>query len=288
MKRLRRLIDAKPLVRIIEAYNGLTALIVENLRIEVDDLPREFDGIWSSSFTDSAQRGKPDIEAIDLTTRMVTVNEILDVSTKPLLFDADTGGKPEHFGFTVRTLERAGVSAVVIEDKVGLKQNSMLGPGARQEQDTIEGFSEKIIAGKRAQINDDFMIIARIESLVLGKTVEEALARSRAYIAAGTDGIMIHSRQTEPDEIFTFAEHYRRLPDRRPLLVVPSSYNRVYEHELQAAGVDIVVYANQMLRAAYPAMVRVAESILRHGRACESEVFCIPFADMLRLIPGDS
>ena len=287
-ERFRRLLDAKPLIRLLEAHNGLTGLIVEHTRVETDTGPREFDGMWLSSLTDSTAKGRPDIEAVDVSSRVRTVNDIVEVTTKPIVFDGDTGGKPEHFVFTVKTLERLGVSAVIIEDKVGLKRNSLLGTSAAQEQDTIESFCHRIGVGKKAQVGSDFMIIARIESLVLGQGLDDAMARAEAYIGAGADGIMIHSSQRTPDEILDFAGRYDALAKRVPLVVVPSTYNAVREDELEAAGVNVVIYANHLLRSAYPAMVSTARSILEHGRSLESDDALMPIAEVLALIPGGS
>lgn len=286
LRTLGRLIAAKPLVRVLEVHNGLTGLIVENLRIEQEGSVREFDCMWSSSLTDSTSRGKPDIEAVDMTSRLAIVNSIFEVTTKPLLFDADTGGRPEHFQFTVKSLERLGVSAVIIEDKIGLKKNSLLGTDVAQEQDSIENFCNKIQAGKEVGITDDFMIIARIESLILGKGPDDALRRAHAYIEAGADLIMIHSKKKEPTEIFRFCNQYNRFEKRVPLVMIPSSYNEVYEEELLRAGAKIVIYANHMLRSAYPAMVRTAESILKHGRSFECNEICMSINEILELIPG--
>lgn len=286
LKRLRRLLEVKPITRVMEVHNGLSALIVENVQVEVGNYLREFDAMWSSSLTDSTAKGKPDIEAVDMTSRMQTVNDILEVTTKPLLFDADTGGRPEHFAFTVKSLERLGVSAVIIEDKVGLKRSSLLGEEVAQQQDTIEDFSSKIHAGKQAQITDDFMVVARIESLILGKGMEDALVRTRAYIEAGADAIMIHSRKTEPDEILEYCMRYRSLDRQVPLVAVPTSYNKISEDELTNAGINIVIYANHLLRSAYPAMYRVADSILKHGRCYECEEDCMSIDEILDLIPG--
>jgi phosphoenolpyruvate mutase len=242
--------------------------------------------MWLSSLTDSTAKGKPDIGCVDLTSRMNTLKDILEVTTKPIIYDGDSGGLPEHFEFMVRTLEREGVSAVIIEDKVGLKKNSLFGTDVQQTQDTIEGFSEKIIRGKQAQITDDFMIIARIESLILKAGMEDALKRAKAYIAAGADGIMIHSKEKSPDEILTFCEAYSHFEQKVPLVAVPSTYNSITENELREAGVRIVIYANHLLRCAYPAMVKVAETILAHERACECEAMCMSIKEILTLIPG--
>ena len=286
MKRLKRLLEVKPLVRLIEAHNGLTGLIVENLIIKKDNAPGEFDGMWLSSLTDSTAKGKPDIEAVDVTARMQTLNDIIEVTTKPIVYDGDTGGIPEHFVFTVKTLERLGVSAVIIEDKVGLKKNSLFGTEVKQNQDTPENFSYKISAGKRSQITKDFMIIARVESLILGKGVDDALMRSKAYIEAGADGIMIHSKEKKPDEILKFCDGYRKFETRVPLVAVPSSYNTITEKELTDAGVNIVIYANQLLRSAYPAMLETAKSILENGRSYEADSKMMPITEILNLIPG--
>ena len=286
LRTLARLIAAKPFVRILEVHNGLTGLLVENLKIEQDGAVREFDCMWSSSLTDSTAKGKPDIEAVDMTSRMATVNSIFEVTTKPLIFDADTGGRQEHFEFTVKSLERLGVSAVIIEDKVGLKKNSLFGTEVQQTQDSIGNFCNKIRVGKKAQITSDFMIIARIESLILEKGLDDAIKRTSAYIEAGADSIMIHSKKKEPEEIFKFCNQYSQLSNRVPLVVVPSSYNEVYETDLADAGAKIIIYANHMLRSAYPAMLRVAESILRHGRSSDCEDECMPIHEILDLIPG--
>ncbi|MGN7726630.1 phosphoenolpyruvate mutase [Luteimonas sp. 22616] len=287
LKSLRRMLHAKPLVRLLDIHNGLSGLIIENVRIQTEDgKAREFDGMWGSSLTDSTAKGKPDIEAVDVSARMTTLNEVLEVTTKPIVYDGDTGGKVEHFTFTVRTLERLGVSAVIIEDKTGLKKNSLLGNDVSQTQDSIENFCLKIKEGKRAQATDDFMIIARIESLILGKGIDDAVERAKAYLAAGADGIMIHSREKSPEEVLEFCRRYRALENRKTLVVVPTSYNSITEDELAAAGVNIVIYANHLLRAAYPAMVKTATSILTHQRSAEADADLLPIKDVLKLIPG--
>jgi len=284
--RLRRLIHAKPIVRILEAHNALSALIAENTEVERNGQIVSFDGIWSSSLTDSTAKGKPDIEAIDMTSRLSAVSDIFEVTTKPMIFDADTGGKTEHFEFTVRSLERAGVSAVVIEDKTGLKKNSLFGNDVLQTQDSIENFSDKISRGKAAQISDDFMIIARIESLILEAGMEDALTRAQAYIKAGADGIMIHSRHKDPAEIIEFMEKFRAMDENTPVVVVPTSFNAVTVEEFIDIGVNVVVTANHMLRAAYPAMLRVAKSVLKNGRSLEAEPDCMSIKEILEFIPG--
>ncbi len=287
MKSFRRLITAKPVVRIMESHCGLTGLIIEHTKVEVGSEVREFDGMWSSSLTDSTSKGKPDIEAVDLTTRLHDLNDTLEVTTKPVIYDGDTGGKTEHFVFTVRTLERLGVSAVIIEDKVGLKQNSLFGTDAVQQQDTIDGFCNKIRSGKEAQVTRDFMIIARIESLIAGKPVEDALERAFAYVEAGADGIMIHSKNKDGMDIKEFCQRFREKDDHTPIVAVPTTYAQFTEEELASWGINIVIYANHMLRSAYPAMVRCAESILEHGRCLEaSEQYCMPIKQILNLIPG--
>ena len=287
LKSLRRLITAKPIVRIMESHCGLTGLIIEHTKVEVGNEIREFDGMWASSLTDSTSKGKPDIEAVDLTTRLHDLNDSLEVTTKPVIYDGDTGGKTEHFVFTVRTLERLGVSAVIIEDKVGLKQNSLFGTDAVQTQDTIEGFCSKIQAGKEAQVTRDFMIIARIESLIAGKPVEDALERAFAYVAAGADGIMIHSKNKDGMDIKEFCQRFREKDNHTPIVAVPTTYAQFTEEELASWGINIVIYANHMLRSAYPAMVKCAERILETTRCQEaSEEYCMPIKEILNLIPG--
>ena len=286
MQRLKQLVQNKEILLILEAHNALSALIAENMIVDRDRLQVSFDGVWSSSLTDSTSKGKPDIEAVDITSRINTVNEIFEVTTKPMIFDGDTGGKIEHFEFTVKSLERTGVSAVVIEDKTGLKKNSLFGNEVEQTQDTIENFCEKIKAGKASQISDDFMIFARIESLILDAGMEDALKRAYEYIKAGADGIMIHSRKKDPSEIQEFMSSFRSNDDKTPVIVVPSSFNSVTVDEFKSLGVNIVIYANHMLRAAYPAMSEVAESILKNARSEEAEPKCMPIKDILEFIPG--
>lgn len=286
MKRLRRLIAAKPIVRIMEAHDGLCGLIIENTEVDVNGKHKTFDGMWSSSLTDSTSKGKPDIEAVDLTTRLQDLNNILECTTKPIIFDGDTGGKIEHFVFTVRTLERHGISAVIIEDKVGLKKNSLFGTDAIQTQDTIEHFCEKIKAGKKAQVTEDFMIIARIESLIAGKPVEDALERAYAYVEVGADGIMIHSKNKSGEDIKAFCLEFRKKHPKIPIVVVPTTYDHIKEEELAEWGANIVIYANHMLRAAYPAMKKAAETILINERAEEVRTLCMPIKEILELIPG--
>ena len=286
LKTLRRLINAKPIVRILEAHDGLCGLIIENLEIQKGDKREVFDGMWSSSLTDSTSKGKPDIEAVDLTTRLQDLNNILECTTKPIIFDGDTGGKIEHFTFTVRTLERHGISAIIIEDKVGLKKNSLFGTDAIQTQDTIEGFCAKIKAGKEAQVTQDFMIIARIESLIAGKPMSDALERAYAYVEAGADGIMIHSKNKSGEDIKEFCLTFRQRYAHVPIVVVPTTYDHIHESELRERGVNVVIYANHMLRAAYPAMMRVACTILENGRAQEVRDLCMPIKEILELIPG--
>ena len=285
--RLRRLLDSKEIVTVCEAHNGLSGLIVENTSIDENGHKIEFDGIWISSLTQSAAQAKPDIGYLDTTTRMTTLNDILEVTTKPIIYDGDNGGPQEHFVFTVKTLERLGVSAIIIEDKIGLKKNSLFGTEVFQEQDNPEDFAEKIKAGKQAQVTDDFMIIARIESLILKQGMDDAIMRAKTYLNAGADGIMIHSREKTFDEIKEFAKLYNQLPNRKPLVVVPSSYNQVTEKELIENHINVVIYANHLLRSAYPAMVNTAKSILENHRCKEaSDEYCMKIKDIITLIPG--
>ena len=284
MKRLRKLLNAKPLVRILEAHNGLTGMIVENLNVSRNGKTEEFDGIWISSLTDSVSKGKPDIGVVDLTSRLSTINQILEVTNKPIIFDGDNGGELEHFIFTVRTLERLGVSAIIIEDKIGLKKNSLLGTDVKQFQEDVGDFAKKINSGKRAQITEDFMIVARIESLVLKKGIYDALIRTKAYINAGADAIMIHSKEKDALEILEFCRQYSQIENKVPLVVVPSTYSQIREEELIDAGVSMVIYANHLLRSAYPAMKKTAEKILFHGRAYECEEGSMPIKEILKLI----
>lgn len=287
IKQLKRILSVKKFVRVLEAHNGLTGLIVEKTRITNNNGNlKEFDAIWVSSLTDSTAKGKPDIECVDLTSRLSSVNEILEVTTKPIIYDGDTGGIKEHFSYGVRTLERLGISAIIIEDKMGLKRNSLFGDSVPQQQDCIENFCEKIRFGKKSQITDDFMIIARIESLIVGAGMEDAITRAKAYIGAGADAIMIHSKSKKPDEILEFCSLYHQLSEVVPLVAVPSSYNSIYEQDLRNAGISVIIYANHLIRSAYPAMVRTAETILEHERSYECEPFCLSINEIINLIPG--
>ena len=286
-RRLRRLLESKDIVRVMEAHNGLSGLIVEQTQVDVNGKKEEFDALWISSLTQATAKAKPDNGFLDASTRIAALSEILDVTTKPIIYDGDSGGPIEHFVFTVRELERLGVSAIIIEDKVGLKKNSLFGTEVKQEQDTIENFCNKIASGKANQVTDNFMIIARIESLILEKGMDDAFNRAKAYLKAGADGIMIHSRSKVFDEIKEFTQLYNQLPNRKPLVVVPSSYAQVTESELVENNINVVIYANQLLRAAYPAMVRVAQSILTHHRAKEaSDEYCMSIREIINLIPG--
>ena len=285
-RRLRRLLAAKPVVRVMEAHSGLSGLIVENTCVVKDNVKHEFDAMWLSSLTDSTLKGKPDNESVDITSRLRTVNDILEVTTKPIIYDGDSGGLPEHFVFLVRSLERLGVSAVIIEDKVGLKQNSLFETGNVQKQASVEDQCHKIKVGKQAQITEDFMIIARCESLITGAGEDDAIARCRAYCEAGADGIMIHSKSKTSDEIVSFVRRFRaEVSADKPIAVVPSTYAQVTEPELASIGVNIVIYANQLLRAAYPAMKSCAERILSCERAQEaSDELCMPIKEIISLI----
>lgn len=283
-KRLRQLLNIRPIVKALEAHSGLTGLIVEKTIVEQDGELDQFDAIWISSLCDSTAKGKPDIELVDMTSRFRTIDDVMEVTTKPIIFDGDTGGLIEHFVYTVRSLERMGVSAVIIEDKIGLKKNSLFGTEVEQTQDTIEHFCEKIREGKKVQLTDDFMIIARIESLILEKGMEDALARAFAFVDAGAGGIMIHSRKKDPDEILEFCDKFREQDKKTPIVVVPSSFNIITEEELAAHGVNIVIYANQLTRSAFPAMQRTAEDILRYHRAKEVDDRLMPIKDIITLI----
>lgn len=285
--RLRRLLSMKGIVTAMEAHSGLTGLIVENTIVEEAGGARQFDAMWISSLCDSTAKGKPDIELVDMSSRFRTIDDICEVTTKPIIFDGDTGGLPEHFAYTVRTLERMGVSMVIIEDKTGLKRNSLFGTEVAQTQDSIEHFSEKIRVGKKAQRTDDFMICARIESLILEAGMEDALNRAKAFVEAGADAIMIHSRKKEPDEIFDFVKKFRSTDPNTPLVVVPTSFNSVTEEEFKAIGVSIVIYANQFTRTGFPAMQNAANMILKNHRAKECDEICMPFKDIIRLIPEE-
>ncbi len=287
LKLLRRLLDSKKIVRVLEAHNGLTGLIVENTKAKDEKgYEKEFDAVWISSLTEATAKGKPDIELPDLSSRYNILNDILESTTKPIIYDGDTGGHTEHFIHMLKTLERLGVSAVIIEDKNGLKRNSLFGTEVPQQQEEISRFAEKIKEAKKNQVTAEFMIIARIESLILGKGLQDAILRAQAYIEAGADGIMIHSKEKTADEILRFCEEYKKFEKKVPLVVVPSTYSHITEKELADSGVNVVIYANHLLRAAYPAMKKVAESILHNERAHEAEELCMPIKEIINLVQG--
>lgn len=282
--RLKQFLHICPIVKAIEVHSGLTGLIAEKTIVESEDGLDQFDAMWISSLCDSTAKGKPDIELVDMTSRFRTIDDVMEVTTKPIIFDGDTGGMIEHFVYTVRSLERMGVSAIIIEDKIGLKRNSLLGIEAEQTQDSIEHFAEKIKAGKKIQLTEDFMIIARIESLILERGMQDALERARAYVGAGADGIMIHSRKADPTEIFCFCDEFRKEFADVPLVVVPTSFNQVTEKELSSHGVNIVIYANQLTRSAFPAMEQTARDILKYHRALEVDKRLLPIQEIVTLI----
>lgn len=283
-KRLRELINLRDVVKTIEVHSGLTGLIAEKTIVENNGEIDQFDAMWISSLCDSTAKGKPDIELVDMTSRFRTISDVMEVTTKPIIFDGDTGGLIEHFVYTVRTLERMGVSAVIIEDKIGLKKNSLFGTEVKQTQDTIEHFCEKIATAKKVQITDDFMVIARIESLILEQGMEDALTRARAFVKAGADGIMIHSRKKDPAEILEFCDKFRQENTTTPIVVVPSSFNTITEAELASHGVNIVIYANQLTRSAFPAMEDTAKDILKYHRAKEVDDRLMPIKQIISLI----
>ena len=286
--RLKKSIAMKGLVTAIEAHSGITGLIAEKTVVYNNGEAHQFDAMWVSSLCDSTAKGKPDIELVDMTSRFRTIDDIMEVTTKPIIFDGDTGGLTEHFVYTVKTLERMGVSMVIIEDKTGLKKNSLFGTEVEQTQDSIPNFCEKIKAGKKAQKTKDFMICARIESLILERGMEDALERAFAFADAGADAIMIHSRKKDPSEIFEFVEKFREKDKMTPIVVVPTSFNTVTEEEFKARGVNVVIYANQLTRTGFPAMQNAAKTILEHHRAKECDDMCMSIKDIITLIPEDN
>ncbi|MBO5560901.1 MAG: phosphoenolpyruvate mutase [Firmicutes bacterium] len=285
--RLKKVLNMKGIATAMEAHSGLTGLLVEKTSVEQNGEVHQFDAMWVSSLCDSTAKGKPDIELVDMTSRFRTIDDIMEVTTKPIIFDGDTGGLTEHFVYTVRTLERMGVSMIIIEDKTGLKKNSLFGTEVKQTQDSIENFCAKIKAGKAAQKTKDFMICARIESLILERGMDDALERAFAFSEAGADAIMIHSRKKDPAEIFEFVEKFREKNASTPVVVVPTSFNTVTEEEFKERGVNIVIYANQLTRTAFPAMQNAAKLILENHRAKECDDICMPFKEIIRLIPEE-
>tara|TARA_A100001015_G_scaffold298098_1_gene380393 strand:- start:2294 stop:3592 length:1299 start_codon:yes stop_codon:yes gene_type:complete len=282
--KLRRLIEAKDIVRILESHSALTGMIIENLKIIKNQKFFEFDGMWSSSLTDSALRGKPDNQSVDYSTRIASLNEIFEVTTKPLIFDADNGGRIEHIAYMIKSLERMGVSAAIIEDKIGLKKNSLFKDQKGAKQDSISGFSKKILKAKNATISNDFFIIARIESYILGKNLNDALRRAEAYSKAGADAILIHSKENNPNQIFEFAKKFIKSKYFKPMVAVPSSYSKTYEKDLIKNGFKIIIYANHLMRASYPAMVNAAKTILMNKRSFELERKIIPIKEIINLV----
>ena len=285
-KSLKKALNIKDTLTFLDIHNALSAIIVENAIYEKNNLKLQFDGMWASSLTDSTAKGKPDIEAVDTSSRLATLNEVMEVTTKPIIYDGDTGGKPEHFTYTVQNLERLGVSAVVIEDKKGLKKNSLFGTDVKQEQDSIENFCEKIKVGINSKQTDEFMVIARIESLILGKGIEDALLRGRSYADSGANGVLIHSKDDSEELVFQFVENFKKDFDV-PVIVVPTTYNHVTLDEFKKLGIDVVIYANHLLRSAYPAMLNTAEEILKFGRTQELEKKLMSVKEVINFIPTD-
>lgn len=282
--KLKRILEAKEVVRVLETHSALVGLIIENLKIIKNQKYLEFDAMWSSSLTDSALRGKPDNQSLDYSSRILGLNEILEVTTKPIIFDADNGGRLEHLPYMIKSLERIGVSAVIIEDKIGLKKNSLFQNQSGVKQDKIKRFCQKILKAKETKISDDFMVIARIESFILGKDLNDAIKRAEAYSKAGADAILIHSKENNPKQIFSFAKKFRKSKYFKPMVAVPSSYSKTYEKDLINNGFRIIIYANQMLRASYPAMLNVAKSILSKERAYDAEKKISSIKEIINLI----
>jgi len=287
VSKLKRLMDSKKIVRILESHNSLTGLIIENLKVKKGFKFLEYDGMWSSSLTDSATKGKPDNSSLDFSARISSLRDMMDVTTKALIFDADNGGQIEHLPFLIRSLERSGVSAIIIEDKVGLKKNSLFKNQSNTKQDKPHIFAKKIKKIYSSRQNKDFMIIARIESFIVGKGLKDSLKRAEIYSKAGADAILIHSKEKTPFEIFSFAKKFRKSKYFRPMVSVPSTYSKVYEKDLIKNGFKIVIYANQLLRAAYPAMQNAARSILEKSRALEIDKKIIPIKEIINLIKND-
>ena len=286
-KLLRRLLEVKPFLRFLDVHSGISGRIAEEIEIELGNLKRTFDGMWASSLTDATMRGRPDIESVDITSRLALLKDVLEVTTKPVIFDGDTGGRDEHFSYTVRALERVGVSAVIIEDKVGNKRNSLFGTSVLQQQADPEEFAKKILSGKKSQLTEEFMLIARIETFICGGDLSDAIMRAEKYLMAGADGIMIHSSMKVPDQVYAFAEKFRSDISDKTLVVVPSTFSQVTEAELEEVGFNVVIYANQLLRSALPAMLLTAKSILRSGRSIDAESKMMSISEILNLTPMD-
>ncbi len=285
LRRLRRLINAKKTVRIIEAHSGITALVAEHIHVNENGMKKEFDGMWACSLTDSLVKGKPDGHAVDISSRLITLNDLLEVTTKPIIFDGKSGGSMQQFGFTVRTLERLGVSAIIIHDNVASESGKKYEDFTVMKQSSVEDFCNKIQYGKSAQITSEFMIITRIDSLFLGKGMDDAMARARAYVRAGVDGIMIHSAPGRPEDVLQFCKKFEKMKHPVPLLAVPSRHDEVYERDLMDAGVNMIVYENHLLRSSFPAMVKTARNILEHERAMESSEDLMSIDEIQKLIP---
>ena len=284
VSKLKRLVSSKDIVRILEAHNSLTGLIIENLKVIKRNKNLEFDGMWSSSLTDSATKGLPDNSSLSFSARINSLNDMMDVTTKPLVFDADNGGQIEHLPYLIRSLERSGASAIIMEDKIGLKKNSLFKNQSGTKQDKPNLFAKKIKKICDTRQSDDFMVIARIESFIVGKGLQDALKRAEVYSKAGADAILIHSKEKTPVEIFSFAREFKKSKNFIPLVSVPSTYSKVYEKELIKNGFKLVIYANQLLRAAYPAMQHTAKTILEKSRAFEADKKIIPIKEIINLV----
>ena len=282
--KLKRLLNCKKIIKILEAHNPIGGLIIDNLKSDTKTKYDEFDGVWCSSLTDSSSRGKPDNQSLDLTTRANWLSEMFEVTSKPLIFDADNGGSIEHIKFLIRKLEKLGVSAVIIEDKIGIKRNSLFQDQSKTKLDSMQNFGKKIKAAIKSRVSSDFLIIARIESIIVGEGIDKAIKRANYYSKAGADMILVHSKKNTPKEIFKFAKKFKKSKFFKPLVAVPSAYPSVKETELEKSGFKIVIYANHLLRASYLSMTKTAESILSNKRAKESEKNMISIKKIIELI----
>ncbi len=264
-RRLRRMLDCKPLVRVMQAHDGLSAHIVDRLEETTQGAPREYDAIWVDSLAGAPIRGKPDPLPFDLSSRLVTLHEILDATTKPLICNAGGAGHAAGVTAAVRTLERIGVSAIVIDTEVTDRRAVPAMAASAPPQDDMAAFIREIAAARDARVTPDFMIIARINDRTRDCGADRMMARAAAGVDAGADAVMCDSDPVNPDGIFDLCRRYRRLMNGHPLLVGLSGTEGLQEHDLASAGASMVVYTDTLLRAAREAMISAASQVLSCG-----------------------
>jgi phosphoenolpyruvate phosphomutase len=269
-QRLRGQLLRPAVIRVAGAHDALSALVAEDAG---------FDAVWASSLAISAARGLPDMSLLTMTDYLQAASYINDASAVPVIADCDTGfGNITNVAFMVRQYEAAGIAAVCIEDKVFPKRNSFV--KTEQVLEDATTFARKIEVAKQTQRSDDFVVIARTEAAIAGAGIAEALRRAHLYVDAGADAILMHSKSSEPDEVLDFLCQWE---GRAPVVVVPTTYYAWHVDDAAKAGVSMVIYANQALRAAVRSMRHVLSQVLLAGSSVCVEKQIAPMSDIFRL-----